>query len=356
MSLRLKALLAARAWYALVFGCATTAGALSAPAPAWALRPDISIPLGQTTIVTAPEGVDRLVVGDSNIADVVALPGGKEILVNAKKVGFTNFLVFPSRGPVRAYRLEVIQTARDESIAVRIQVIEVTERKLGQAGVRWNDKISFVEAAPNAPFRFGLPVRADVLTAALNTLAQDRDVKVLAEPTLVIQNGKKGEFLSGGQIPVPLLQATAGGAAYTVEWKEYGIRLEVAPRLEGNDAITMQLRPEVSTIDMENAVQLRDLSVPGLATRWAKTEVQVASGESLVIAGLLRKEKIRTTSKLPFLGDIPMLGFLFGAANYDERQSELVFIVTPSVVVRNVVKPESDYGKGAPGVFPKPKN
>lgn len=324
------------------------------PRPALAQRPDISIPLGQTTIVTAPDGVERLVVGDSNIADVVALPGGKEILVNAKKAGFTNFLVFPSRGPVRAYRLEVIATARDESIAVRIQVLEVTERKLGQVGMRWNDKLGFVEAMPNAPFRFGLPVRADVLSATLNTLAQERDIRVLAQPTLVIQNGKKGEFLAGGQIPVPLLQATAGGAAYTVEWKEYGVRLEVAPHLEGNDAITLALRPEVSTIDQENAVQLKDLSVPGLATRWAKTEVQIPSGESLVIAGLLRKEKIRTASKLPWLGDIPLLGYLFGSANYDERVSELVFIVTPTIVNRNVVKPESDYGKGTPGVFPKP--
>jgi Flp pilus assembly secretin CpaC len=334
------------------FGLSVAAG-LAAP-PALALRPDISIPLGQTTIVTAPDGVDRLVVGDSNIADVVALPGGREILVNAKKVGFTNFLVFPARGPVRPYRLEVIATARDESIAVRVQVLEVTERKTGQVGVRWNDKLGFSEAAPNAPFRFGLPIRTDLLTATLNTLAQDRDIRVLAQPTLVIQNGKKGEFLAGGQLPVPLLQATAGGATYTVDWKEYGVKLEVQPRLEGNDGIALAVRPEYSTIDLENAVQLRDINVPGLATRWAKTEVQVNSGESLVIAGLLRNEKFRTSSKLPWLGDVPVLGYLFGAANYDERVSELVFIVTPSIVSRNVVKPESDYGKGTPGVFPKP--
>lgn len=341
--------------FALCTGLAA-ASVLVAPAPAHALRPEISIPLGTTTIISAPDGVERLVVGDDTIAQVVALPGGKDILVNAKKAGFTNFIIFPKSGPVRVYRLEVLATARDESIAVRVQVLEVIERKSGAAGVRWSDTLSFVEAAPNAPFRFGMPVRASVLTAALSTLAQDRDIKVLAQPTLVIQNGKKGEFMSGGELPIPLLQATSGGSAYTIEWKQYGVKLECTPRLEGNDSITMALRPEVSTIDYDAAIQLKDLRVPAIATRWAKTELQVQSGESIVIAGLMRADKVRIASKLPWLGDIPVLGYLFGQADYDERNSELVFIVTPSIVVKNQVKPESDYGKGRPTVFPKPSN
>lgn len=338
---------------ALVVGI-SAAAAIAAPAPAYAIRPDISIPLGQTTIVQVADGVERLVVGDVTIADVIALPGGNDILVNAKKIGFTNFMVFPKRGPLKVFRLEVTPGGRDESIAVRIQVLEVTERKTGNVGVRWSDRVGITEAVPNAPFRFGNPVRNELITATLNMLAQDRDIKILAQPTLIVQNGKKGEFMAGGEIPVPLMQATAGGSAYTVEWKSYGVKLEVTPRLEGSDTITMEVRPEVSTIDAENAVQLQNISVPGLATRWAKTQVQMQSGESVVIAGLLRTEKVRSASKLPFLGDVPFLGYLFGNANYDERNSELVFIVTPSVVVKNQVKPESDYGKGKPGVFPKP--
>ena len=335
-------------------GLATTA-VLVAPAPAHALRPGISVPLGQTQIISAPDVVDKVVIGDTNVAEVLVLPGGRQILVNARKAGITNFILFMAKSnQVLPYVLEVLANPRDEEIAVRIQVLEVTERKTGNVGVRWSDHVGISEAAPNAPFRFGLPVRNDLLTATLNTLSQDRDIKVLAEPTLVILNGKKGEFLAGGQIPVPLLQATAGGASYTVDWREYGVKLSCTPRLEGNDTISMALRPEVSTIDTENAVILKDLSVPALATRWASTEVQMQSGESLVIAGLLRTEKVRTASKLPFFGDVPVIGYLFGAATYDERQSELVFIVTPTVVIKNQVKPESDYGKGRPGVFPKP--
>lgn len=331
------------------------AASLVAPAPAFAVRPDISIPLGQTTIVQVADGVERLVVGDVGIADVVALPGGNDILINAKKVGFTNFMVFPKRGALKVFRLEVTAGGRDESIAVRIQVLEVTERKTGNVGVRWSDRVGITEAAPNAPFRFGNPVRSELITATLNMLSQDRDIRVLAQPTLIVQNGKKGEFMAGGEIPVPLLQATAGGSAYTVEWKAYGVKLDVTPTLSGADTIAMELRPEVSTVDADTAVQLQNLNVPGLATRWAKTHVQVQSGESLVIAGLLRKEKVRAASKLPFVGDVPFLGYLFGNADYDERNSELVFIVTPSIVVKNQVKPESEYGKGSPGVFPKPQ-
>ncbi len=330
--------------------------ALVAPAPALAVRPDISIPLGQTTIVQVADGVDRLVVGDIAIADVVALPGGNDILINAKKTGFTNFMVFPKRGTLKVFRLEVTPGGRDESIAVRIQVLEVTERKTGNVGVRWSDHVGITEAVPNAPFRFGNPVRSELITATLNMLSQDRDIRILAQPTLIVQNGKKGEFMAGGEIPVPLLQATAGGSAYTVEWKAYGVKLDVTPSLSGADTITMEVRPEVSTIDADTAVQLQSLNVPGLATRWAKTQVQMQSGESLVIAGLLRTEKVRASSKIPFIGDVPFLGYLFGNANYDERNSELVFIVTPTVVVKNQVKPESDYGKGRPGVFPKPNN
>jgi Flp pilus assembly secretin CpaC len=323
---------------------------LVAPAPAFAVTPEISVPLGQTSVVEVPDGVSRIVVGDTSVADVALLPGqDRELLVNGKAPGFTNVLVFFSHGGYRSYRLEVQTERRSEMISVRIQALELTNRKSGQVGVRWSDAVGITEAAPSAPFRFGLPVRESLISATLNTLAQDRDIKVLANPTLVIQNGKKGMFQSGGQLPIPLLQTTSAGSSYTIEWKEYGVKLEVEPHLEGENMIQMHLKPEVSTIDPENAIQLKDLSVPAISTRMAETYVQVRGGESLVIAGLLRTEKNRIGSHLPFLGDIPLLGYLFGSAAYDERQSELVFIVTPNVVVNNVVSPESDYGKGPLG-------
>lgn len=330
--------------------------ALTAPAPAaHAARPDIVIPHGQTTVFSVPEGVERVVVGDQAVADVIVLPGqNRDVLINAKSPGFTNFLVWPSRGPVRNYKLEVLSSRRDESIAVRIRVLEATERKTGQVGVRWSESVGITEAAPDMPFRFGLPVRNELLSASLKLLAQEREIKVLAEPTLVIQSGKKAQFLAGGELPIPMVVNTGGAVNYTVDWKPFGIKLDVAPRLEGSNTITMDLRPEVSSIDPENAVNVQNLSVPGIATRFAQTTVALQSGESVVIAGLLRTEKNRLASKLPWLGDLPWVGYLFGSAQYDERVSELVFVVSPTVVQNNVVSPESGYGQGRPGTSRSP--
>jgi Flp pilus assembly secretin CpaC len=320
---------------------------------ALAAKPDIVIPKGQTTVFSVPEGVDRVVVGDISVAEVVVLPGqNRDILINAKAPGFTNFLVWSSRGgPPRSYKLEVLTAARDESVAVRIEVLEVTNRKTGNVGVRWNDSLGFAEAQPNAPFRFGMPVRTEVLTAQLKMLSQDRDVKVLARPTLVSQSGKKASFLAGGELPIPIIQSSGGALSYSVDWKQFGIKLDVEPRLEASDTITLHLRPEVSNVDQENAVQFQNLQVPAISTRWADTNVTLSSGESVVIAGLMRQEKFRVSSKVPFVGDIPFLGYLFGSAQYDERTSELVFVVTPTVVANNIVVPEQNYG----GRTPSPK-
>lgn len=329
---------------------ASPLAALVLAAPAQASRPDIVLPLGQTTVLSIQNGVSRIVVGDSKVADVVLLEGQtRDILVNAKAPGFTNFLIFPLRGSVLNYRLEVLSTTRDETLAVRVQVLEVTERRQGNVGVRWQDSLGLAEAVPNAPFRIGNPIRTSVLTAAIQTLAQDRDIRILANPTLVVQNGKTAEFLSGGELPIPMLQPSGNTAAYTIEWKPFGIKLKVTPRLEGYDTILLNLRPEVSVVDQENSVNLNNLRVPAIATRFVDTQVQIKAGESLVLAGLMRQEKTRVAAKLPWLGDVPILGYLFGAAEYDERSSELVFVVTPSVVQNNQVLPERNYGTGRPG-------
>jgi Flp pilus assembly secretin CpaC len=337
----------------------TLAAALAIPvaviamaAPALADKPDIVIPRGQTTVFSVPEGVERVVVGDGSVAEVVVVPGqsvNRDILINAKNPGFTNFLVWSARGGApRSFKLEVLSSARDETIAVRVEVLEVTNRKTGNVGLRWNDSLGFTEATPNAPFRFGLPVRTDVLRTQLNLLSQDRDVKVLARPTLIAQNGKKASFLAGGELPVPIIQSSGGAISYSVDWKQFGIKMDVEPRLESANTISLNLRPEVSNVDQENAVQFQQLQVPAISTRWAQTSVTLAAGESVVIAGLMRTEKFRVSSKVPYLGDIPFIGYLFGSAQYDERVSELVFVVTPSVVSNNQVTPEQTYGGRTP--------
>lgn len=329
---------------------ASPLAAMVVAAPAQASRPDFVLPLGQTTVLNIPGGVSRIVVGDSKVADVLLLEGRThEILVNAKTPGFTNFLIFTNDGQIKNFRMEVLSTTRDETLAVRVQVLEITERRQGNVGVRWQDSLGLAEAVPNAPFRIGNPIRTSTLNATIQTLAQDREIRILANPTLVVQNGQPAKFRAGGELPIPILQPSGNQTAFTIEWKPYGIALDVTPRLEGYDTMLLKLKPEVSGVDQENAILLNNLRVPAIATRSVESQVLLKSGESLVLAGLLRQEKVRIAAKLPWVGDIPVLGYLFGAAEYDERSSELVFIVTPSVVVNNQVNPERQYGTGRPG-------
>jgi Flp pilus assembly secretin CpaC len=319
--------------------------------PSLAVVPNIEIRMGQTIVYTVPEGVDRVVVGDGDIIDAKPIAGqNRDLLISAKKPGFTNLLVWPApergpdghmiQAPVRNYNIEVLTYRRPEMIAVRVKVLEVQRVGHDKTGVDWSQSVSFMEAPPNAPFRIGLPQRSTLLEATLNMLVQDRKAKLLAQPTLLTMNGSSASFLAGGEIPVPLL--TANNAA--VEWKPYGVKLQVDARVEGTDSLVLKVRPEVSRIDAANGVKLQTISVPALATRWTETVMQLKSGQGVVISGLLEDDHDEVVSGLPLLSAIPLLGELFKSHDVNTTSSELVFFLTPSIVANPDDMPEKDYG------------
>lgn len=320
--------------------------------PAWAIAPDIVIRMGQTIVYTVPEGVDRVVVGDGDVIDVKALPGqNRDLLINAKKPGITNFLVWPQatkgydgrmvQGPVRNYNLEVLTNRRPDLIAVRTKIFEVYHTDHDKTGVGWSDSVQWLEAAPDAPFRLGLPQRGSLLSARLDMMVQESHAKLLAQPTLLTLSGASASFLSGGELPIPLIVRDN----VSIEWKPYGIRLDVAPQVEGIDTIVMRVRPEVSRIDRENSIQLPSVSVPAIATRWTETSMQVKSGESVVLSGLLSDEDTEVTTGIPVLSSIPFLGEAFKTHELTKQRTELVFLLTPTVVTNPATMPENDYGK-----------
>src|SRR5690606_20228488 len=143
-------------------------------------------------------------------------------------------------GAPNNFVLEVQDTKRNEQIVTRVKVLEVFAGGDGQLGVDWQDSITFSEAPPSAPFKFGLPTRLDVLEAKINTLVNDRSAKILAQPTLVSLTGKDASFLSGGEYPVLIYERDR----INIQWKEYGIRLELNARVEGSDNIVVTLKPE----------------------------------------------------------------------------------------------------------------
>src|SRR5919199_2960098 len=141
-------------------------------------------------------------------------------------------------------------------------------------------------------------------------------IRQLAEPNLIAMDGQQASFLAGGEYPVPVVQAGQGGNAVTIVFKEYGVRLNFKPTVVDEDHIRLELEPEVSTIDFANGVKVDGFVIPGLSTRRAKTGVELRDGQSFALAGLLNNTENRSLSKVPVVGDIPVLGALFKSKSY----------------------------------------
>ena len=175
--------------------------------------------------------------------------------------------------------------------------------------------------------------RPDLNLGAVIRALQSQDVlQILAEPNLTTLNGKEASFLAGGEFPVPILQGGGNAGAVTVQFREYGIRLNFNPQITASGTIRMYVKPEVSTIDLSNAVSLSGFTIPALATRRMETNVELKEGQSFVIAGLIDDRVVEQMSKIPGLGSIPILGNLFKSRLERKSKTELIVIVTPEII------------------------
>ncbi|PYS97632.1 MAG: hypothetical protein DMF65_11465, partial [Acidobacteria bacterium] len=166
----------------------------------------------------------------------------------------------------------------------------------------------------------------------LHALKTQGALRELAEPNLIAMDGQQASFLAGGEFPVPVVQTSGDKPTVTVVFKEYGVRLNFKPTIIDEDHIRLELEPEVSTIDFANGVKFDGFLIPGLKTRRAKTGVELRDGQSFALAGLLDNSETRTLSKIPVLGDIPILGTLFNSKSFQKQETELMFIVTAQLV------------------------
>lgn len=156
-------------------------------------------------------------------------------------------------------------------------------------------------------------------------------VTTLAQPNLTTLSGESAEFLAGGEYPIPIVQGT-NSSNVTIEYKKYGVSLSYAPTVLANGHISMRVRPEVSELSSEGAVTLNGFQVPSLTVRRTETTVELGSGQSFMIAGLLSNNSQNTIQKLPGAGDLPILGSLFRSTSYKRGETELVIVVTPYLV------------------------
>ena len=157
----------------------------------------------------------------------------------------------------------------------------------------------------------------------------------LAEPNLVTQNGKEASFLAGGEYPYPVAQGTGGATSISIEFKEFGIRLKFTPTVIGGDLIHLKIAPEVSALDFGNAVTMNGFRIPALTSRRTQTEVELRDGQTFAIAGLIDNSLTQTMSKVPGIGDIPVLGYLFRSRAYQKNTTELVVMITPQILRRD---------------------
>jgi pilus assembly protein CpaC len=156
----------------------------------------------------------------------------------------------------------------------------------------------------------------------------------LAEPNLIASNGKEASFLAGGEYPYPVVQPGSGGNAISITFKEFGVRLNFTPTVLSGDMISLKVRPEVSALDFSNAITLQGFRIPALSTRRTETEVELQDGQTFAIAGLMNNTLNQTLSRIPGIGDIPVLGYLFRSRAYQKDQTELVVMITPQIVRR----------------------
>jgi pilus assembly protein CpaC len=157
----------------------------------------------------------------------------------------------------------------------------------------------------------------------------------LAEPNLITQDGKEASFLAGGEFPYPVVQGGGANSSVTIVFKEFGVRLRFTPTITGGGYVHLKVAPEVSTLDFANAVVLEGFRVPALQTRRTETEVELRDGQTFAISGLLDRNMNETLRRVPGIGDIPILGYLFRSQAYQKNNTELVVMITPHIVRRD---------------------
>ena len=250
--------------------------------------------------------------------------------------------------------LEVTPPAPDKQIMLRVKFAELNRSAANSFGVglistgalNTIGRITTGQFATPQPDRITQTETKFSITDALNVFAFRPDLnlagflealrtqgvlQVLAEPNLVTSNGKEASFLVGGEIPVPVVQGGATSGAVSIIFREFGIRLTFKPEATAHQTIRLHVKPEVSMLDATNGITLAGFQIPALSTRRMETDIELAEGQSFVIAGLMDDRATETLSKVPGLSNIPVLGVLFKSRQENKTKTELVVIVTPMI-------------------------
>lgn len=181
----------------------------------------------------------------------------------------------------------------------------------------------------NSTVQFAIMGASEVFNGFIDALRNENLLKILAEPKLVTTSGRPATILSGGEFPILVPQSLG---TTTIEYREFGVRLEAVPVVLGNGRLRLDVAPEVSERDFSNSVTVNGFVVPGITTRRVNTQVEMRFGETLMIGGLISSRKAGSTNKIPFLGELPWIGTAFRTVHFEDTETELMIIVTPHMV------------------------
>jgi pilus assembly protein CpaC len=248
--------------------------------------------------------------------------------------------------------LQVPGGGQSDQVMLQVRFAEVDRQAITEAGISlftgasgYKDYIVRVSPNSGAPQFDTIPGQTLTFSDFLNIFAFNTKYNVgalikalqtkgllqsLAEPNLVAFNGQEASFLAGGEIPIPIVQGGAIGAV-SVQYKEFGIRLNFRPTVAG-DVIRLRVRPEVSSLDFANGVTLSGFRIPALTTRRAETEIELRDGQSFAIAGLMDNIAQDTKNQIPGLGSLPIIGYLFKNSSVRKERTELMVLITPHLV------------------------
>lgn len=373
------------------------------------------IPRGTSTLITTPSPIQRVSVGDPEIADPITV-SPREVLVNARALGSTSLIVWLADGTRRLYNLEVtvdapalerqlrtlfpnqpisvtasgnvliisgrvsdagiarraLEIARGtgatvienlnippaRQILLQVRFAEVTRSAATQlgadyltgetdvpivGGIEEGDRV--IETLSDGLMRIFLFEDNIQFSAVIQALKRRGMFRSLAEPNLLAIEGREASFLAGGEIPIPVPQTGQGNNTITIVFKEFGIRLRFTPRVTIAGNVRLEVAPEVSALDYANAIQFSGFLIPALRTRRAETEIELRPGQTFAIAGLMDNTIQDNRGRIPFLGDLPILGPLFRSKDITQNRTELLVLVTPQVVEPSETAPPVPTGE-----------
>ncbi|SDF02025.1 type II and III secretion system protein family protein [Sporolituus thermophilus] len=236
--------------------------------------------------------------------------------------------------------VNLLEVLRPVQVKIEAKVLEINRQKLKELGIKWGNSpgtpgtFAFGQSALNSKVGdvFGdLGGYADI-NAQLSALVKNGAVKVLSQPNVVTLSGDKASIMIGGQIPVPVAQ---DNNKITIEWKDYGIKLDIAPEVNGDGLIQSRVKAEVSSLDYNSASSIKlgaGMEIPPVRLRKAETAIALSSGQTMAIGGLIATETSKDVVKVPMLGDLPVLGQLFRSTSFRRGETELLVLITPLLV------------------------